>query len=147
MSENSVLYDVLAERVDVLARSFDDNVPYHKFSRRYMRKEKVILKAYLKSKEKKQNIEYAYNSVMRRSRIKFAIIVAIAALLLAGFTIYITHYIGNMRVDEYDTYSFAFTVDVENSSPILESKYEITFDLSDWDKTIIMKVIEKKIKG
>lgn len=102
-----------------------------------MRKEKVILKAYLKSKEKKQNIEYAYNSVMRRSRIKFAIIVAIAALLLAGFTIYITHYIGNMRVNEYDTYSMAFAMDMENAPKTLENRYMLKYDLSEWNREIM----------
>lgn len=102
-----------------------------------MRKEKAILKAYLKSKEKQQNIEYAYNSVMRGRRIKFVIIAVIAALLLAGFTMYITHYIGNLQINEYDTHSFVFPVNVENSPTVLENRYEITYDMSDWDKTVV----------
>lgn len=137
MSENSVLYDVLAERVDALARSFDDNVPYHKFSRRYIRKEKAILKAYLKSKEKQESIDCAYNNIKCGNRIKFAVIVVIAALLLTGFTIYITHYIGNLQINEYDTHSFAFALDSDNAPKTLENRYEITYDLSDWKKTIV----------
>lgn len=137
MSENNVLYDVLSERVEMLAESFDDNVPFHRFSRRYMRKEREILKAYLKSKEKQESIDCAYNNIRRGNRIKFAVIVVIAALLLTGFTVYITRYIGNLQINEYDTHSFVYPVDVENSPTILESKYEITYDLSDWDKTVV----------
>ena len=57
MNENSVLYDALAERVELLANSFDNNVPYHKFTRRYLRREKKILKAYLKSKSTHQSMQ------------------------------------------------------------------------------------------
>ena len=137
MSENSVLYDALAERVETLAESFDGNVPYHRFSRGYMRKEKGILKAYLKSQEKQESIDLAYNNIKRGNRIRFAVIVVIAALLLAGFTMYITHYIGNLQINEYNTHSFVFPVDVDNSPTILESRYEITYDLSDWEKTVV----------
>ena len=137
MSENSVLYDALADRVEMIADSFDDNVPHHRFSRGYMRKEKEILKAYLKSQEKRESIDLAYNSIKRGNRIKFAVAVVIAALLLAGFTIYITHIIGNLQINDYYTHSFAFSVDVDNSPQILESRYEITYDLSGWDKTVV----------
>ena len=137
MSENNVLYDVLSERVEMLAKSFDGNVPYHRFSRRYMRKEKEILKAYLKSQEKRESIDLAYNSIKRGNRIKFAVIVVIAALFLAGFTIYITHYIGNMRIKEYDTHSLAYVLNADNTPKILEHRYEITYDLGDWEKGII----------
>lgn len=137
MSENSVLYDVLAERVAILAESFDNNVPYHRFSHRYMRKEKGILKAYLKSKEKQESIDYAYNNIRRGNRIKFAVAVVIAALFLAGFTIYITHIIGNLQINEYDTHSLAFAKNIDNSPQILEKRYEIKYDLSDWNKDIM----------
>lgn len=137
MSENSVLYDVLAERVAILAESFDNNVPYHRFSHRYMRKEKGILKAYLKSKEKRESVDCAYNIIKRGNRIKFAFIVVIAALLLAGFTIYITHYIGQLQINEYDTHSFAFALDSDNSPKKLENRYEITYDLNDWEREIM----------
>ena len=137
MSENNVLYDVLSERVEMLADSFDDNVPYHKFSRGYMRKEKEILKAYLKSQEKRESIDLAYNSIKRGNRIKFAVIVVIAALFLAGFTIYITHYFGNLQINEYDTHSFAFALDSNNAPETLERRYLLNYDLSEWNKEIM----------
>lgn len=137
MSENSVLYDALADRVEILAESFDDNVPYHRFSRRYMRKEKEILKAYLKSKEKQESIDLVYNNIKRGNRIKFAVAVVIAALFLAGFTIYITHYFGNLQINEYDTHSFAFALDSDNAPKTLENRYEITYDLNDWEREIM----------
>lgn len=134
MSEHSVLYDVLETRVSSVADSFDNNVPIHKFSRRYIRKEKEIIKAYIKSKEKHESVERMYHRISLGKRIRFVFVVIIAAFILGGFTIYITHYIGNMRIDEYDTHSFAFELDGDNAPEMLESKYEITYDLSDWDK-------------
>lgn len=137
MSEHSVFYDALEDTVTSIANSFDNNVPYHRFSRKYMSKEKMILKAYIKSKEEHESIDNAYHRISLVGRIKFAVIVIIAALLFAGFSLYITHYIGNMRIDEYDTHSFAFATDSENAPDILENRYEITYDLSDWDKEVL----------
>lgn len=137
MSEHSVFYDALEDTVTSIANSFDNNVPYHRFSRKYMSKEKMILKAYIKSKEEHESIDNAYHRISLVGRIKFAVIVIIAALLFAGFSLYITHYIGNMRIDEYDTHSFAFATDIENAPDTLENRYEITYDLSDFEKEMM----------
>lgn len=137
MNDNNILFHVLESKVVSIADSFDDNVPFHKFSRNYRHKEKVIIKAYIKSLEKQENIKQVYRNISIRMKIKVAIILVIAAVLLTGFTIYITHCFGNLKIKEYNNHSYAFAMHIENVPETIESRYEIAYDMSDWNKEII----------
>lgn len=137
MSDRTVLYDVLESKVNAIADFFDDTEPYHIFSRRYFKKENMIRKAYLASKQKHNNVDQEYRRISLRNKIKIALIIATAILCLAGFTIYVTHYIGNMKVNEYDKYSLAYAVDTANTYDIIKDEYSITYDLSEWEKEIL----------
>lgn len=137
MNNDNVLYKILEDKVNIIAESFDINVPYHKFSRKYMRKEKRMLKSYIKAKEEKCSIDQAYHKLSLGSAIKYVAIMIVLILLLTGFTIYITHYIGNMQLNEYGTHSFAFSTDNGSYPETIETQYVITYNLSDWEKQIL----------
>ena len=126
MSEQ-LLYDVLVEAYNKEFADFN-NAPKHRFSHSHKVKMRRLFAGDTAAPTTRPRIKLKY--------VWIAIILA-CVLVLAGFTIYITHYIGNMQINEYDTHSFAFSVDVDNSPQILESRYEITYDLSDWKKTVV----------
>jgi hypothetical protein len=138
MNRGSPLYQAMAMTVNDIADMYNEiELVEHRFSWRYKRKEKAILKAYLKSKEKKTDFNRTFAKISLANKIRFAVIMILAALLLAGCAAYIVIYVKGIKLVQYDTHSSAFsnideTIDFEKGA-----RFVITYDLSDYTKEVV----------
>ena len=134
---NSALYDVFAAKAEMIENSVSDDLPAHKFSMRYKRRKKALIKAYEQKKEHGTDIQVTFRKIRVRQAIRFAVIAVLAAAMLTGAGLYVTHYIGGLQANQQSTHTDAFALDWENAPLTLEKTYRLTYDLSDWDKTIM----------
>ena len=138
MSNNN-LYQTLERYVSdsaiILDNTDDSDI---KFSWQYKRKKKAILTAYHKSLEHPIQFVEKYQKVRFLQKIKFAILVAVTALLMTGAAVYITHYVGGLMAKQYDDHSDGFALDWENAPRTLEKTYRINYDMSDYGMEILM---------
>ena len=81
MSSRGVLYDVFAAQAEALAGSIPDDLPEHRFSWGYRRKERAVLKAYERSR--KNSTEFSYNPPKARIKPKYLLIAIIFACIVA----------------------------------------------------------------
>ena len=138
MSNNN-LYQALERYVSdsaiILDNTDDSDI---KFSWQYKRKKKAIITAYHKSLEHPIQFVEKYQKVRFLQKIKFAILVAVTALLMTGAAVYITHYVGGLMAKQYDDHSDGFALDWENAPRTLEKTYRINYDMSDYGMEILM---------
>ena len=134
---NSALYDVFAAKAEMIERSVSDDLPAHKFSLRYKRKKKALIKAYEQQREKGTDIQTTFRKIRVRQAIRFAVIAVLAAAMLTGAGMYVTHYIGGLQANQQSTHTDAFAMDWENAPLTLEKTYRITYDLSDYELTVM----------
>ncbi|MBE6845914.1 MAG: DUF4367 domain-containing protein [Ruminococcus sp.] len=135
---NNNLYQVLekyaADSAVILDNTDDSDV---RFSWRYKRKRKAIITAYRKTSEQPLGFDKKYRKVRFGQKIRFAVFVAVTALLMTGAAAYITHYVGGLMAKQYDDHSDGFALDWENAPRTLEKTYRINYDLSDFDMEIV----------
>lgn len=137
MSNNN-LYDALEKYADESAIILDNTVVSDvRFSRQYKQKKKAIITAYRKTSEKPAEFNEKYRKIRFGQKIRFAVLVAVTALLMTGAGISITHYVGGLMAKQYDDHSDAFALDWENAPRTLEKSYRINYDLSDFDMEIV----------
>ncbi len=138
MSNNN-LYQALERYVSdsaiILDNTDDSDI---EFSWQYKRKKKAIITAYHKSLEHPIQFVEKYQKVRFLQKIKFAILVAVTALLMTGAAVYITHYVGGLMAKQYDDHSDGFALDWENAPRTLEKTYRINYDMSDYGMEILM---------
>ena len=137
MDKNTPLYMALRSSAETTADTFALKPPYHCFSLSYRIRERSIINAYFKVKESRAELESTVIKLTAAGKIRCAAYIIITALFLAGFTVFIAHYISNLRVNEYSRYSLAAVIDTENAPQRLEDKYRITYDLEGWDKELM----------
>lgn len=135
---NKYLYQALEKYVDDSAVILDSTNDSHiKFSWQYKLKRKAIITAYRKTSEQPVGFNEKYRKVRFGQKIRFAVLVAVTALLMTGAGIYITHYVGSLMAKQYDDHSDGFALDWENAPRMLEKTYRINYDLSDFDMEIV----------
>ena len=135
---NNNLYQALekyvADSAVILDNTDDSDVI---FSWQYKRKRKAMITAYRKASKRPVGFDEKYRKVRFGQKIRFAVLVAVTALLMTGAAVYITHYIGGLMAKQYDDHSDGFALDWENAPRTLEKSYRINYDLSDYDMEIM----------
>lgn len=135
---NNNLYQALekyvADSAVILDNTGDSDV---RFSWQYKRKRKAMITAYRKTSERPVGFDEKYRKVRFGQKIRFAVLVAVTALLMTGAAVYITHYIGGLMAKQYDDHSDGFALDWENAPRTLEKSYRINYDLSDYNMEIM----------
>ena len=138
MNRSSPLYQAMAITVNDIADMYNEvELVEHRFSWRYKRKEKAMLKAYLKSKEKKTDFNRTFAKISLANKIRFAVIMILAALLLAGCATYIVIYVKGIKLVQYDTHSSAFSLINNDDEKYENVKFVIGYDLSEYDREIM----------
>ena len=135
---NSALYDVFAAKAEMIEKSVSDDLPAHKFSLRYKRKKKALIKAYEQQREKGTDIQTTFRKIRVRQAIRFAVIAVLAAAMLTGAGLYVTHYIGGLKANQQSTHTDAFALDWENAPLTFNNRFCLTYDLSDYKKEVII---------
>lgn len=139
MIDNNVMCAAFDMETKELADSYDiETIPEHKFSWRYKRRKRAMIKAYQRSLEKPIDFVTEYRHISLRQRIRFAVLVAVTALAATGAGVYVTHIIGGIMANQQSTHSDAFALDWENAPKTLEKDYRILYDLRGYDKEIIL---------
>lgn len=137
MIDNNIMYAVFGLETKELADSYDiKTIPEHKFSWKYKRRKRAMIKAYQRTLEKPIDFVTEYQHISLRQHIRFAILVAVTALAATGAGVYVTHVIGGIMANQQSTHSDAFALDLEDAPEILEKSYRITYDLSDYGKDV-----------
>lgn len=139
MINNEIMYSAFEDEITALADSYDiESMPEHRFSWRYKRRKRAIMRAYRRSLAKPVDFVTEYKHISFRQRIRFAVIITIAAIVATGAGVYVTHLIGGIMANQQSTHSDAFAADWENAPKTLEKKYRISYNLSNYSKTILL---------
>lgn len=135
-------YDALAMQAAAIEAAVPD-MPEHRFSLRYRRKKKSLIKAYEQKKARDSDIPTELHRIRARQAIRIAILVVLSLMLLTGAGMYVTHYIGGLQANQQSTHSDVFALDWENAPRTLENDYRIAYDLSDWNCEVLSDNILK----
>lgn len=138
MLKSIKLRNALEMSVNDMNSTYDENeYVLHRFSWRYKRRKRAIIKAYQQSLNRPQEFESRYRKISFRQRLRLAILVAVTAALLTGAGVVVTYYIGGIRAEQQSTHTDAFAMDWESAPLTLEKTYRITYDLSDYEMTVM----------
>ena len=140
MIDSEIMYAAFAKETNELANSYDiESMPEHRFSLRYRLKKRAMIKAYRRTLDKGKNRDFdvEYRRISLRQRIRLAVLVAVTAMVATGAGLYVTYVIGGIKANQQSTHSDAFAMDLENAPNKLEKTYQITYDLSKFDKEVL----------
>lgn len=137
-----MIYDTFYEALVMQAAAIEAAVPEmpeHRFSLRYKRKKKALIKAYEMSQESRSDVETMLYRMRMRSMIRIAVIAVLSLLLLTGGGYVVMRYINGYVVhDMAHTTRLVFDEEAtEGSLPTLFPKYYLTYDMSGYDVQII----------
>ena len=124
MSERGVFYDVLAAQAEAIADSIPDNLPEHKFSLSFRRREKAVLKAYRRSQ--KNHTEFSYTPPKMHTKMKYlwlAIILAAITVLTGSFLVW--YHISGFTFKREQTNSTVYADSAETPKTVIEEIYYI----------------------
>ena len=124
MSERGVFYDVLAAQAEAIADSIPDDLPEHKFSLSFQRREKAALKAYRRSQ--KNRMEFSYTPPKMHTKMKYvwlAIILAALTVLTGSFLVW--YHISGFTFKREQTNSTVYMDDIENQKTEIKEIYRI----------------------
>ncbi len=128
-------YEALAMQAAAVEAAIPD-MPEHRFSLRYKRKKKALIKAYEKSKEQSSSFLSTFHKLRLRHKIRVAVLIVLSVLLLTGAGVYITHRFGDLTARQYDTHTMMYVEDPEAPEILLEH-FELGYDLTGYSKEII----------
>ena len=138
MLKSTKLRNALEMCVNDMNSTYDENeYVLHRFSWRYKRRKRAIIKAYQQSLNRPQEFESRYRKISFRQRLCLAILVAVTAALLTGAGVVVTYYIGGIRAEQQSTHTDAFAMDWENAPLTLEKTFRITYDLNEYRKEVV----------
>lgn len=124
MSSRGVLYDVFAAQAEALAGSIPDDLPEHRFSLSYRRKERAVLKAYERSR--KNSTEFSYSPPKARIKPKYLLIAIIFACIVALTGSFLVWYhISGFKFKREQTNSTVYADSAGNSKIAIEEVYYI----------------------
>ena len=128
-------YEALAMQAAAIEAAVPE-MPEHRFSLRYNRKKKTLIKAYEKSKLRNESIFEAFRKLRLRQKIRAAVLIVLSVLLLTGAGVYITHHFGGLTAKQYDTHTMMYAEDPDAPETLLEH-FRIAYDLSGFSKEIM----------
>ncbi len=128
-------YEALAMQAAAIEAAVPE-MPEHRFSLRYKRKKKALIKAYEKSILRHENVFEAFRRLRLRQKIRVAFLIVLSVLLLTGAGVYITHYFGGLTAKQYDTHTMMYVEDPDAPETLLEH-FRIAYDLSGFSKEIM----------
>ena len=137
MENDRIFHDLLEEQAKKLVDSVNQGVPDHRFSLRYKLKKRALLKAYELSQRTAEKFEISYKRAKLSQTIALALLSAFTAMLMTGAAMYAVRLINGLKAKEYVDHSDIFAVD-ENAPEYIERRYRISYDLSDWKKTVLI---------
>ncbi len=138
MLNSNKLHTALEMSIKDMNAAYDENeVISHRFSWRYKRKKRAIIKAYQQSLQRPEEFDSRYRKISFRQKVLIAAIAVVMAALLTGAGVVVTYYIGGIRAEQQSTHTDAFAMDWESAPLTLEKTYRITFDLSDYKKEVV----------
>ena len=141
MLNSNKLHTALEMSIKDMNAAYDENeVISHRFSWRYKRKKRAIIKAYQQSLQRPEEFDSRYRKISFRQKVLIAAMAVVMAALLTGAGVVVTYYIGGIRAEQQSTHTDAFAMDWENAPLTLEKSYRITYDLSDYTKEIIINI-------
>lgn len=140
-------YEALAMQAAAIEAAVPE-MPEHRFSLRYKRKKKALIKAYEKSKEKNTDIHVEFGKIRSKQRLRFALLIIVLSIVMTGALGCIVFYWGGIRVEKHNGYSrFEYDgEDIESAPKTLYPSYYLTADMSGWDKEINEDSEEKHIE-
>ena len=132
MNENEIIKSVLQEELlsDI---DFYNSLPDHRFSHRFNKRIKKLLKentAYIKEKR----------YIPFNRKLKIALIAAILAVLFTGAAFGVYTIWDKYRVKDYSLYSMLYISEPQGVPRILEEKYEPDWDFSNYEKIVYLDI-------
>lgn len=138
MISSQKLYDALAMSVRDMNSTYDENeLVSHRFSWRYKRRKKAVIKAYQKSAASPREFDIIYRKISFCQRLRIAVIVAVTATLLTGAGVIMTYYIGGILAEQQSTHTYASAFNLEGTPGTLEKAYRLNYDLNEYEKDVI----------
>ncbi|MBP1535715.1 MAG: DUF4367 domain-containing protein [Ruminococcus sp.] len=138
MLNSNKLHTALEMSIKDMNAAYDENeVISHRFSWRYKRKKRAIIKAYQQSLQRPEEFDSRYRKISFRQKVLIATIAVVMAALLTGAGVVVTYYIGGIRAEQQSTHTDAFAMDWESAPLTLEKTYRITYDLSDYEMNVM----------
>lgn len=138
MLNSNKLHTALEMSIKDMNAAYDENeVISHRFSWRYKRKKRAIIKAYQQSLQRPEEFDRRYRKISFRQKVLIAAMAIVMAALLTGAGVVVTYYIGGIRVEQQSTHTDAFAMDWESAPSTLEKTYSISYDLSNYEKNIL----------
>lgn len=130
MNENEIIKYALKERL-LADIDFYNSYPDHRFSHRFNKRIKKLLKEHTACQSKKEKRYIPLNR-----KLKIALIAAILAVLFTGAAFGVYTIWEKYRVKDYSLYSMLYISEPQGAPRILEEKYEIGLDLNEYQEII-----------
>ena len=136
-------YEALAMQAAAIEAAVPE-MPEHRFSLRYKRKKKTLIKAYEKSREQNTGFSETFRKLRLRQKIRIAVIITVMVLLLAtGGSVFVYYNIGGFYGYRQSTHTDVSFDGWEGSPDTLYPRYYLTYDLNGWDKEILCDETDK----
>lgn len=126
MNENEIIKFALKEKL-LADIEFYNSLPDHRFSHRFKKKIKSLLK---------ENKTHQSKNIPLSRKFKIALIAAILAVLFTGAAFGVYTIWEKYRVKDYSLYSMLYISEPQGAPRILEEKYEIGLDLNEYQEII-----------
>lgn len=134
MNENEIIKYALKERL-LADIDFYNSYPDHRFSHRFNKRIKKLLKEHTACQSKKEKRYIPLNR-----KFKIALIAAILAVLFTGAAFGVYTIWKKYQIKDYSLYSMLYISEPQGAPRILEEKYDINWDLSDYEKIIYLDI-------
>lgn len=134
MNESEIIKSALKERL-LTDIEFYNSFPTHRFSYRFNKRMKKLIKEHTGCQSKKDKRYIPLNR-----KLKIALIVAILAVLLTGAAYGVYTIWGKYLIKDYNLYSMLYISEPQNAPRILEEKYEINWDLNNYEKIVYLDI-------
>ena len=130
-------YEALAMQA-AAAEAAIPEMPEHRFSLRYRRKKKALIKAYEKSKEQSSSFLSTFHKLRLHQKIRAAVLITVLMLLLiSAGSVFVNYSIGGFSGYRQSTHTDVSFDNWEGSPETLYPRYSLTYDLSGWNKEIL----------
>ena len=106
------------------------------FSWQYKRKRKAMITAYRKASKRPVGFDEKYRKVRFGQKIRFAVLVAVLAVLFTGAAFGVYTIWKKYQIKDYSLYSMLYISEPQGAPRILEEKYEIGLDLNEYQEII-----------
>lgn len=126
MNENEIIKTALKDRL-LADIEFYNSLPDHRFSHRFKKKIKSLLK---------ENKAYQSKNIPLNRKLKIALIAAILAVLFTGAAFGVYTIWEKYQIKNYGLYSMLYISEPQGAPRILEEKYEIGLDLNEYQEII-----------